>query len=32
MFEPHKGHAVCKIEEAANALRNQMDDAAKTGL
>ncbi len=31
MFEPHKGHAVCKIDEAANELRNQMDDAAKAG-
>ena len=32
MFEPHKGHIVCKIEDAANELRNKMDDAAKQGL
>ena len=32
MFEPHKGHTVCKIDEAANVLRNKMDDVAKTGI
>ena len=32
MFEPHKGHIVCKIEDAANELRNKMDDAAKQGF
>ena len=31
MFEPHKGHTVCKIEEAAKELRNKIDDAARTG-
>ena len=32
MFDSHKGHSVCEIEEAAQEIRKKMDETAKIGL
>lgn len=32
MFDTHKGHEVCKIEEGAKDLRNRINDSARDGL
>lgn len=32
MFDSHKGHPVCRIEEGAKALRVQISDASKDGV
>lgn len=32
MFDAHKGHQVCRIEEGAKSLRVQISDASKEGV
>ena len=32
MFDAHKGHEVCKIEEGAKDLRTKINESAKEGL
>lgn len=32
MFDAHKGHAVCRIEEGSKDLRTKINSAAKEGL
>lgn len=32
MFDTHKGHQVCRIEEGAKSLRVQISDASKDGV
>lgn len=32
MFDGHKGHSVCKIEEGARDIRNRINSSAKEGL
>ena len=32
MFDAHKGHEVCKIEDGAKDLRNKINNSAKDGV
>lgn len=32
MFDGHKGHEVCKIEEGARDIRNKINDSVRDGL
>lgn len=32
MFDAHKGHTVCRIEEGARQIRTQINNAAKEGI
>jgi len=32
MFDAHKGHTVCKIEEGARDIRNRINSSAREGL